>query len=475
MSIILLFTIFSPSHPRIEAAQSKLSKIYHVYVNEDYVGKVNDLSIIDDVIDYKLGEVEHKDLNPFIAEDITYIPEQSFDPRYNNERVKQTLDNLLTVNIEAYVLQIDDDLIGYFESEQTINDLLQAYKQTFVNKKDLERLKQKDNSLIFANETLYLENKQEYLKNRQPLEVGEKELIDVFLNNEIKVFQEEIEPEQLISQKEGLKLLKKGKIEEEIHSIKKGEVLESIAKQYDLTVEQLLKLNPDLNEDTLLQIDQKIKVSAYKPAYDVVAIEEAAVEEKIAYETEIIESDELYKGEEVVKQKGRNGKKEVLYQVKRINGLEVSKEVLEEKVTKKPKKKVIIKGTKVIPSRGSGKYIWPTNGGYTSSYYGYRWGRLHKGIDIARPSNRTIKAADHGVVSFTGYKGGYGNKIVINHNNGMKTLYAHLSSINVRPGQVVEQGTPIGIMGSTGNSTGIHLHFEIHQNGVAVNPMKFYE
>src|SRR5699024_8191581 len=105
------------------------------------------------------------------------------------------------------------------------------------------------------------------------------------------------------------------------------------------------------------------------------------------------------------------------------------------KVVKEPVKKIVRIGTKVIPSRGTGELIWPADGGYISSYVGTRWGRMHKGIDIARPNSRTIMAADNGVVIEAGYSGGYGNKIVINHNNGMKTVYAHLSSIGVHVGQ----------------------------------------
>ena len=117
--------------------------------------------------------------------------------------------------------------------------------------------------------------------------------------------------------------------------------------------------------------------------------------------------------------------------------------------------------------------ISPTNGGYISSNMGSRWGSYHRGIDIARPSNFTIKAADNGTVTFVGWDGTYGNKIVINHNNGFQTVYAHLSSINVRVGQVVPAGSAIGVMGSTGNSTGVHLHFEVIRNGTNVNPLSY--
>ena len=102
---------------------------------------------------------------------------------------------------------------------------------------------------------------------------------------------------------------------------------------------------------------------------------------------------------------------------------------------------------------------------------GTRWGSMHRGIDIARPSSRSILAADNGVVVSAGWSGAYGNRIEIDHNNGYKTLYAHLSSINVSVGQTVSRGSKIGVMGSTGRSTGVHLHFEVTKNGSLVNPL----
>lgn len=127
-----------------------------------------------------------------------------------------------------------------------------------------------------------------------------------------------------------------------------------------------------------------------------------------------------------------------------------------------------------LSNQSNGGYLsWPTVGGYISSYVGPRWGRQHKGLDIARPSNYNILAAADGVVTKAGYTGGFGNRIEIEHSNGLKTLYAHLSSINVTVGQEVSTGTVIGIMGSTGNSTGIHLHLEVYKNGALQDPMDY--
>ena len=116
-----------------------------------------------------------------------------------------------------------------------------------------------------------------------------------------------------------------------------------------------------------------------------------------------------------------------------------------------------------------------------SSGFGYRsdpftgGGAMHAGLDFKGPVGTPILAAAEGKVVLAGFHGGYGNMIEIRHANGLVTRYAHLSGLNVRSGQMVERGVQIGRMGSTGRSTGSHLHFEVRQNGQAINPRKFLE
>ena len=123
------------------------------------------------------------------------------------------------------------------------------------------------------------------------------------------------------------------------------------------------------------------------------------------------------------------------------------------------------------PSKG---FIWPAKGVFTSGF-GPRWGRMHKGIDIAAPTGTPIHAAADGVVISAGWnRGGYGKLVDIRHPDGTLTRYAHNSKILVRKGQAVQQGQKISLMGSTGFSTGPHLHFEIRKGGKkAVNPIAF--
>jgi len=118
-------------------------------------------------------------------------------------------------------------------------------------------------------------------------------------------------------------------------------------------------------------------------------------------------------------------------------------------------------------------YIWPARGTVTSGY-GWRWGRMHRGVDVAGPVGTPIVAAAPGVVESAGWNsGGFGNLVEIRHPDGSMTRYAHNNRLNVSAGQSVRQGQQIAEMGSTGYSTGPHLHFEVHKGGGAVNPVAF--
>lgn len=118
--------------------------------------------------------------------------------------------------------------------------------------------------------------------------------------------------------------------------------------------------------------------------------------------------------------------------------------------------------------------IRPVSGTVTSRY-GSRWGSTHKGIDIGAPKGTPVKAAAGGTVTVSsyGYNGGYGNYVIISHGNGVQTVYGHCTSLNVSVGQKVSQGEQIATVGSTGRSTGNHLHLEIRVNGVAQNPQNY--
>lgn len=132
---------------------------------------------------------------------------------------------------------------------------------------------------------------------------------------------------------------------------------------------------------------------------------------------------------------------------------------------------VTVSRTQAVVARLSG-FLWPARGVLTSRF-GWRSRRHHDGIDIASPYGTTVFAAKEGRVIFSGWYYGYGRAVIIDHGAGLTTLYGHSSALLVRSGQTVEAGQPIARVGSTGLSTGPHLHFEIRVNGRAVNPLKY--
>jgi murein DD-endopeptidase MepM/ murein hydrolase activator NlpD len=121
---------------------------------------------------------------------------------------------------------------------------------------------------------------------------------------------------------------------------------------------------------------------------------------------------------------------------------------------------------------GSGNLIYPVNGQFTSPF-GYRWGRLHAGIDLAVPIGTAVHAADTGTVRYASWMDGYGNYICIQHTGTMSTCYGHNSRLMVHVGQSVHQGQVIAASGNTGHSTGPHVHFEVRINGNPVDPMGY--
>jgi murein DD-endopeptidase MepM/ murein hydrolase activator NlpD len=117
-------------------------------------------------------------------------------------------------------------------------------------------------------------------------------------------------------------------------------------------------------------------------------------------------------------------------------------------------------------------FVWPVHGILTSGF-GWRWGRMHEGIDIAVSNGTPVVAAAAGTVIVAGWMGGYGNLVVVDHGGGISTAYGHNTSVTVGVGQQVAQGQLIAYSGSTGHSTGPHVHFEVRINGGAVDPMGY--
>lgn len=257
------------------------------------------------------------------------------------------------------------------------------------------------------------------------------------------------------------------------HTVQSGDTLWDIAKQYGIDVDRLAAANSSLNPNAL-QLGDKVAVTAKEPFVHFMGVEVAEQNEETPFD-EIVQSDStLWPWQGKVLKAGVVGQRHVTYRITLQGNHEVKREQLASQVLSQPITQVRAQGTRQAPNLASGKYYWPVLGPITS-WFGPRWGGFHPGVDIGVPEGTPIRAADTGTVTLAGWYGNYGRAIRIDHGGGhIVTLYGHLSACGVQVGDVVHRGDVIGYAGSTGFSTGPHLHFEIRVDGIAENPLDFY-
>ena len=457
VSVLLISSISFNMAFAKESEDNTLKEIYHIYTDGEYVGAISDQTKIQSMLDKKVEESSSlfKDLSLTAGSNLSVVSEQVFTPNTEDETTLQKLEDLIEVEAKAFALSINDEMTVYVKDLDAYNEALRKLKLHFVSEDELNILEAKNNTS----------------QSLPDLKENETRISNLTLKEKVSGVTVETDPSQIVSPEDAVKLLLEGTLEKELYTVAVGDVLGTIANKHNLTSAELMVLNPGLTDSTVLQIGQELNVTVLKPLINIEVQYEKKSIEAILHTKKVEETEDMYKGDTKVKQEGTDGQKDVTYLISKENGVQVGQSVVEETILVEPKDHIVLKGTKVIPSRGEGVFAWPAEGGYISSKMGYRWGRQHEGIDIARPSGFNIKASDNGIVVAAGWDGTYGNRIIIDHQNGYKTTYAHLSSISATVGQVVPTGTKIGVMGSTGRSTGTHLHFEVEKNGVTINPL----
>ncbi|WP_165792064.1 M23 family metallopeptidase [Desulfocucumis palustris] len=284
----------------------------------------------------------------------------------------------------------------------------------------------------------------------------------------------EADSSELVSVDEALAQVRKGATEIQTYRVKEGDTLWDIASSAGITQERLIAANPGMDPDHI-GIGQEINLAAVKPLISVLAISRQTATEQIAFAVEEKKDSKLYYGDEKVVQQGKPGKKSVTYQVTKLNGVTVERNVLQESVLEQPTTKIVAKGSKLLlasRSGSSGRLAWPTVGSVISPF-GKRGSSVHEGVDISGSIGNAVAAAASGTVVRAGWFGGYGKCVDISHGDGVITRYGHLSKIVVSSGQKIARGQLVGRVGSTGRSTGPHLHFEVRINGQPRNPMKY--
>jgi murein DD-endopeptidase MepM/ murein hydrolase activator NlpD len=411
---------------------------YSVSINGNEEGKVRSKKQVEDLL-LQVKE-EYKQQNGAeisIGSQIAYTKTRASKKELlGSASLEQIIREEVIYTIQSFSISANDNSIAAFKTKEEAESVLAKVKDAYVKEADKANYKE----ITFAEK--------------------------------VEVKQEFNEKGKIMGAEEAANFILKGTDEMKIHKVQSGESIWGISRKYNISVENLQKANPKLDPNKI-KIDQEINLVVPKPLVSVKTTEVAKYKENIPFEQKVEFSSSLYKDQTNIKVKGAYGERDIVAEVVKINGIEDSKTVISEKVTKEPKTQVVVKGTKEIPAKkGTGTFKMPTRGSL-SSRFGTRWGRAHEGIDLAAPIGTSVNAADGGVVISVGTNGAYGKLIKIDHGGGYVTYYGHLSKFFVSKGDKVYKGQKIAAVGNTGRSTGPHLHFEIRKNGTPVNPLKY--
>jgi len=282
-----------------------------------------------------------------------------------------------------------------------------------------------------------------------------------------------VDYEDIVTVDRTAEILNTNLIEERIYTIRDGDNLGIIAQNAGMTLKELLALNPGYTESSVLRIGESLILTVPRPLLSVQTKERVTYTEVVPKPVEIRENAGEHKSFSRILQQGKDGQQQVTADIVRVNGFEDRREIVDTVEIEAPITEIKEVGTSdSLPRRAIGEFIMPTYGKLTE--YFHARGGTHDGIDIANKKGTPIYASDGGVVIQARNKGdGYGYNIIIDHENGFVSYYAHNSKMLVVEGQAVAQGEQIALMGSTGNSSGNHCHFEIRKNGVPVNPFDY--
>lgn len=273
-------------------------------------------------------------------------------------------------------------------------------------------------------------------------------------------------------------------VEDKWHIVVTGESLSRIAKKEGVKVSDIRIANPSVSSTDSIYPGDKLRVVVPRNSLSIKFKEVVDRIQEKPFETQVIKDDTKFTTEKTVMQEGKNGQSRVKAEITYVNGIEVDFNILEEDVITDSQVQIIKKGTKKVPKELTlaveGRMPMPIEKGKyrISSPFGPRKAptkgasTFHKGVDLAAPKGTPIYASQAGTVAYSGTNGGYGLFVKIKHDGGVETRYGHCSQLVVKKGQKVKRGQIIALVGSTGVSSGNHVHFEIRINGEAVDPLK---
>ncbi|SFT23550.1 M23 family metallopeptidase [Paenibacillus sp. BC26] len=451
---VALLTIagFSGSH-YVQAHTVDYVEVYH---NGKLIGEVGSETQVKELISSKEKQMQEKNAGIHMVLDagtITYSDKSAYNAKPDSAATLQKLEGLLASHATGVELIVDGKRVGVVKDKATATALLKRVEGKYSPK--VKAGKAEVTALSYSADGS--------LKSKSALK--SVKFVEKVATKEAEVQPTDIaDPEQLYLQ------LIKGTVKPTSYTVQEGDCVGCIAHKFDISPQVIYERNKWIKED-MIKVGDVLDLTVLQPQVTVETVENVTETESIEPATVVQKNSNMKAGQSKVIRQGQSGKKQLVYRLVKQNGYLMSEELISEVVLKPSVPAIVMKGTKVTLSEGSGRFSWPVTGARLTSSFGQRWGTLHRGVDMV--GNKNIMAADNGTVSFTGQRPGLGNCIIINHHNGYETVYGHLSKISVKRGQTVEKGQRIGIMGNTGHSFGTHLHFEVHKNGALQNPLKY--
>lgn len=458
------------------------TSLYQVYLNGNPIGVLQDEQILYDLIDTEQQNLKSKynvdKIYPpnglEVSEIYTYDGDIN-DPVYIYDIIK----NDQPFTIKGYEVTIQYQNSGDEEEEK--KDPLSIY---LLNKEDLETAIKNVVTAFVGEENLdaYLNSAQGELKDEGTI------IDDVRLKEDITIKDAYISTEKTIftNADDLSKFLLFGTTEKQkTYICKSGDTVNSVANANNLNVDELLVANDNLkSKNSLLFPNQELNIGLINPLISVVVEQTKAEYTDVNLDTIVKYNKNLTIGTSYIEVEPVTGKSRLTYKTETVNGeitqaVKISSEEITPAVAK-----VIVKGGLEVNYVGDSSYwAWPTLSGYCiTSLREWRWGSWHNGIDISCTGHGSpIFAIQDGTVVAAGYSGSMGNYVYVDHHNNYISVYMHLSKIYVSKGQNVSKGTTIGAMGSTGRSTGTHLHFTVvvdgypYQGGKDIDPFLLYK
>ncbi len=483
VSAALLFVVtkYDFKHPK---------EVYTVYLKGKMLGKIKSKEELENYIDS-----EQNDLKQKYKVDKVYAPEAlDIEKEITYDRTLSTAKEIYNAIQDNTSFTINGYEISIEEVKTKTNDTDKSAKQDDKEKAKKQKIYVLDKSVFeksvdkFVKAFIKSENYDAYKSNTQSQIDETGQIIEnIYIANDITIKKGKIPADQYIytSVDELSKYLIFGTLEDQkTYNVKKGDTIEDVSFKNKMSVEEFLIANPEFSDsNNLLYEGQQVKLGILKPQLSLVEEDHVVEDQKVNFKTEIKYDNKRTVGTAEVEQKGQNGLNRVTKKVKKINGEITNVVVTDTEVLKAATNKVIVRGgASGAVYAGDDYWIWPTKSPYSiSSPFGYRWGTLHDGVDIIGPGyGSPIYAANNGVVTESGYRWPDGQHIVINHNNGYYTIYAHMSKLYAKKGTVVQAGEVIGLMGQTGNAYGTHLHFGAfkgypYRGGTAFSATQLYK